>query len=59
MLIMIMIAFGIDTSSRCKEVETQLQIERFESEHEIAQLEKEIRLLRQDMDILQRTYDKE
>ena len=56
---MIMIAFGIDTSSRCKEVETQLQIERFESEHEIAQLEKEIRLLRQDMDILQRTYDKE
>jgi len=55
-LILIMILFGIDTSSRCKEVEVQLQTERFRSEQSISQLEKEIRILKQDMLILQNEY---
>jgi hypothetical protein len=48
-----MLAFGIDTSSRCKEVELQLQTERFEREQYESELEKEIRILKQDLTILQ------
>jgi hypothetical protein len=48
-----MLAFGIDTFSRCKEVELQLQTERFEREQYESELEKEIRILKQDLMILQ------
>ena len=55
----VLIAFGIDTASRCKEVELQLQSERFERELKEAEYEKEIRLLKQDINILKYGYDKE
>ena len=57
LLIFIMLAFGIDTLSRCKEVELQLQTERFEREQYEYGLEKEIRILKQDIYILQRGYE--
>ena len=58
-IIFILLAFGIDTSSRCKEVEIKLQTERFEREQKELEYEKEIRLLKQDVYILQHGYDKE
>ena len=57
MLITIMIAFGIDTSTRCKEV--LLQTEIFENKQKISELKKEIRILKQDMLILQGGYENE
>ena len=57
LLIFIMLAFGIDTLSRCKEVELQLQTERFEREQYEYELEKEMRILKQDVYILQRGYE--
>ena len=57
--IAILIAFGIDSTTRCKDVEILLQTERFERESEEAELEKEIRLLKQDIDILKYGYEKE
>lgn len=59
LLITIIIAFGIDTSTRCKEVEVLLQTERFENEQKISELKKEIRILKQDMLILQGGYENE
>ena len=58
LLIFIMLAFGIDTSSRCKEVELQLQTERFEREQYESELEKEIRILKQDLMILQNNKER-
>lgn len=57
LLIFVMLAFGIDTFSRCKEVELQLQTERFEREQYAYELEKEIRILKQDVYILQCGYE--
>lgn len=58
LLIFIMLAFGIDTSSRCKEVELQIQTERFEREQYESELEKEIRILKQDLMILQNNKER-
>ena len=54
-----MLCFGIETITRCKEVELQLQTERFLREQNELEYEKEIRLLKQDVYILQYGYEKE
>ncbi len=53
-----MLCFGIETMTRCKEVELQLQTERFLREQKELEYEKEIRLLKQDVYILQNGFDK-
>ena len=58
LLIFIMLLFGIEVTSRCKEVELQLQTERFLREQKELEYEKEIRLLKQDVYILQNGFDK-
>lgn len=57
--IAILIAFGIDSTTRCKDVEILLQTERFEREFAEAELEKEIRLLKQDVYALRYGYEGE
>lgn len=54
-----MLCFGIETITRCKEMELQLQTERFYNEQKYMEFEKEIRLLKQDIDILKHGYEKE
>lgn len=54
-----MLCFGIETITRCKETELQLQTERFYNEQKYMKFEKEIRLLKQDIDILKHGYEKE
>ena len=53
-----MLCFGIETMTRCKEVELKLQTERFLREQKELEYEKEIRLLKQDVYILQNGFDK-
>lgn len=57
LLFVIILLFGIETISRYKEMERQLQIERFENQKKIEAIEKEIRLLKTDMEILQKGYE--
>lgn len=57
MLITIMLLFGIEVTSRCREIEVQLQTERFLREQKELEYEKEIRLLKQDVYILQNGYE--
>lgn len=52
-----MLCFGIETITRCREIEIQLQIERFQREQKELELEKEIRLLKQDVYNLQYGYE--
>ena len=52
-----MLLFGIEVTSRCKSVEIQLQTERFLREQKELEYEKEIRLLKQDVYILQCGYE--
>jgi hypothetical protein len=59
LLIAIMLLFGIENISRCKETEIQLQIQKFECEQEIEELRKEIRLLKTDISILQEGFENE
>lgn len=58
LLMVLMLLFGIEVTSRCKEVEIQLQTERFLREQKELEYEKEIRLLKQDVYILQNGFDK-
>lgn len=57
LLIILMLLFGIAFTSRCKEVEIQLQIERYLREQKELEYEKEIRLLKQDVYVLQNGYE--
>ena len=59
LLIAIMLLFGIENISRCKEIEIQLQIQKFECEQEIEELRKEIRLLKTDISIMQKGFENE
>lgn len=52
-----MLCFGIETITRCRETEIQLQIERFQRQQKELELEKEIRLLKQDVYNLQYGYE--
>jgi hypothetical protein len=54
-----MLLFGIENISRCKETEIQLQIQKFECEQEIEELQKEIRLLKTDLSILREGFENE
>lgn len=49
----VLLLFSLDFSSRFKEMETQLQIDSFQKEQKIQELEKEIRTLKQDVLILE------
>lgn len=57
LLITLMLLFGIEVTSRCKDVEVQLQTERFLREQKELKYEKEIRLLKQDVYNLQYGYE--
>jgi hypothetical protein len=59
LLIAIMLLFGIENVSRCKETERLLQIQKFECDQEIEELQKEIRLLKTDISILREGYENE
>lgn len=52
-----MLLFGVGVTSRCKEIEIQLQIEKFQREQKELEYEKEIRLLKQDIYVLQYGYE--
>ena len=55
----IMLLFGIEVTTRCKETETKLQIVEYEKEQEIEELRKEIRLLKTDISIMQKGFENE
>lgn len=59
LLIAIMLLFGIENISRCKETERLLQIQKFECDQEIEEMKKEIRLLKTDLSILREGYENE
>ena len=59
LLIVIMLLFGIEVTTRCKETETKLQIVECEKEQEIEELRKEIRLLKTDISIMQKRFENE
>lgn len=59
LLIVIMLLFGIEVTTRCKETETKLQIVEYEKEQEIEELQKEIRLLKTDISIMQIGFENE
>lgn len=56
-LVVSMLCFGIETITRCKETELQLQVEKFQREQKELELEKEIRLLKQDVCVLKYGYE--
>lgn len=58
-LLVIMLLFGIEVTTRCKETETKLQIVEYEKEQEIEELRKEIRLLKTDISIMQTGFENE
>lgn len=57
-LLVIMLLFGIEITTRCRETETKLQIVEYEKEQEIEELRKEIRLLKTDISIMQTGFEK-
>jgi cell division protein FtsB len=59
LLIAIMLLFGIENISRCKETERLLQIQKFECDQEIEELKKENRLLKTDISILREGFENE
>ena len=58
-LLVIMLLFGIEVTTRCKETETKLQIVEYEKEQEIEELRKEIRLLKTEISIMQIGFENE
>ena len=58
-LLVIMLLFWIEVTTRCKENETKLQIVEYEKEQEIEELRKEIRLLKTDISIMQIGFENE
>ena len=57
-LFAIMTAFGVETISRIAEIEKQTNIKLFEMQTTIEQQEKEIRLLKTDIGILENGYER-
>ena len=58
-LIVIMLLFGIEVLTRCRDTEIKLQIVEFEKEQEIEELRKEIRLLKTDFSIMKTGLENE
>ena len=58
-LIVIMLLFGIEVLTRCRDTELKLQIVEFEKEQEIEELRKEVRLLKTDISIMQKGFENE
>lgn len=58
-LIVIMLLFGIEVTTRCRDTELKLQIVEYEKEQEIEELRKEIRLLKTDISIMQKGSEDE
>lgn len=58
-LIAIMLLFGIEVTTRCRDTELKLQIVEYEKEQEIEELRKEIRLLKTDISIMQIGFENE
>lgn len=58
-LLVIMLLFGIEVTTRCKDTELKLQIVEYEKEQEIEELRKEIRLLKTDISIMQIGFENE
>ena len=58
-LIVIMLLFGIEVMTRCRETETKMQIVEYQKEQEIEELRKEIRLLKTDISIMQKGFENE
>ena len=54
-----MLCFGIEYNSRISEIEKQTQINLFQMQETINQQAKEIRLLKTDMEILEKGYERE
>lgn len=58
-LIVIILLFGVEILTRCRETEIKLQIVEYEKEQEIEELRKEIRLLKTDISIMQIGFENE
>ena len=58
-LIIIILLFGVEVLTRCRETEIKLQIVEYEKEQEIEELRKEIRLLKTDISIMQIGFENE
>jgi len=58
-LLVIMLLFGIEVLTRCRDTELKLQILEYEKEQEIEELRKEIRLLKTDISIMQIGFENE
>lgn len=58
-LIVIILLFGIEVITRCRDTEIQLQIVEYQKEQEIEELRKEIRLLKTDISIMQIGFENE
>ena len=58
-LIVIILLFGVEVLTRCRETEIKLQIVEYEKEQEIEELRKEIRLLKTDISIMQKGFEDE
>ena len=59
LLTVIIILFGIDITSRYRELEVRIQIIEFQEGLKVQELEKEIRLLKTDIYILQNGFENE
>ena len=58
-LIVIILLFGVEVLTRCRDTELKLQIVEYEKEQEIEELRKEIRLLKTDISIMQTGFENE
>ena len=58
-LIVIILLFGVELLTRCRDTELKLQIVEYEKEQEIEELRKEIRLLKTDISIMQIGFENE
>lgn len=58
-LIVIIILFGIDITSRYRELEVRIQIMEFQEGQKVQELEKEIRLLKTDISIMENGFENE
>ena len=58
-LLVIMLLFGIEVITRCRDTELKLQIVEYQKEQEIEELRKEIRLIKTDISIMQIGFENE
>ena len=58
-LLVIMLLFGVEVLTRCRDTEIKMQIVEYEKEQEIEELRKEIRMLKTDISIMQIGFENE